>query len=69
MEWKYTDAASFQLKDIELHHAWANAVAVSRTGVFGIEFSSGNRWVLMEEQDYLELQDRLQDSGYDGPPA
>jgi hypothetical protein len=60
MEWKYTDRASFTVKDIELHHAWSNAIAANRIGIFGIEFSSGNRWLLVEEQDYLELMEALE---------
>jgi hypothetical protein len=60
MEWKYTTAASYSLKDRELREAWIQAVAEGRTGMFGIEFSSRNRWVVMNEEDYLEQREELE---------
>lgn len=56
MEWKYTSAASYGLKDEDLYEAWTEAMVEGRTGVFGIEFSSGHRWIILSEADYLEQQ-------------
>lgn len=58
-ELKITDAKSYSLKDTELQKNINQALFDGRIPIFLVEFkSSGNRYVVMDENDYLELRER-----------
>jgi hypothetical protein len=66
IEFKTTTAASFVLRNEDLAIAWTNAFGDDRRMVFGIEFAGRGRvggtdarWVVLEEDDYLEMKQRL----------
>lgn len=57
-ELKITDAKSYSLKDAELQKLSDQALVDGRIPVFMIEFkSTGNKWVIMSEDDYLTLRE------------
>lgn len=58
-ELKITDAKSYSLKDAELQKNINHALLDGRMPIFLVEFkSSGNRYVVMDENDYMELRER-----------
>ena len=59
-ELKITDKKSYSLKDAELQTLSDQALVDGRIPVFMIEFkSTGNRWVIMSEDDYLMLREEV----------
>lgn len=58
-ELKITDAKSYSLKDVELIKNSNQALIDGRIPIFLIEFKgTGNRWVILDENDYLDLRER-----------
>jgi len=58
-ELKITDAKSYSLKDAELQKNINHALLDGRIPIFLVQFKpTGNRYVVMEENDYLELRER-----------
>lgn len=57
-ELKTTTYAQFTLKEEDIFAAWTHAVQDRRRMVFGIEFGSGRRVVVLDHDDYIELRDR-----------
>lgn len=58
-ELKITSAKSYSLKDAELEKNSTQALVVGRIPVFLVEFQgSGNKWVILSEDDYLDLRER-----------
>lgn len=58
-ELKITDAKSYGLKDEELQKNINHALIDGRIPIFLIEFKkTSNRYVVMDENDYLELRER-----------
>jgi hypothetical protein len=62
IELKTTKAKSFSLKHTDLLNAWMHAVRDGRILLFGIQFETESvgqkRWVIMSEDDYLEMRDK-----------
>lgn len=63
IEFKATNRKSYSLKLEDLDKAWREAVLDDRRMVFGLEFtspewlSSPKRYVVLTEDDYLEIRD------------
>lgn len=58
-ELKITSAKSYSLKDAELQKNIENALVDGRIPIFLVEFkSNGNRYVIMDENDYIDLRER-----------
>lgn len=58
-ELKITDAKSYSLKDAELQKNINQALLDRRIPIFLVEFKpTRNRYVIMDENDYLELRER-----------
>lgn len=58
-ELKITDAKSYSLKDAELQKNINQALVDGRIPIFLVEFKpTGNRYVVMDENDYLEFRER-----------
>lgn len=58
-ELKITSAKSYSLKDAELQKNINHALIDGRIPIFLVEFKpTGNRYVIMDENDYLELRER-----------
>lgn len=60
-ELKITSAKSFSLKDADLEKNTEYALLDGRIPIFMIEFkSSGNSWVVLSKDDYLDLRERAE---------
>lgn len=57
-ELKYTSKAQFPLKEADLNAAWVHSVIANKRMVFGIQFGNGDNYVVLNEDDYIELRDR-----------
>lgn len=58
-EAKITSAKSFSLKDADLSKNKDYALVDGRIPLFLIQFlGSGNEWVVIDKEDYLELKER-----------
>lgn len=56
-ELKITDAKSFSLKDAELEKLTNQALVDGRMPIFMVQFkTTGNEWVIMSKDDYLEMR-------------
>jgi hypothetical protein len=63
-ELKITSAKSYSLKDAELEKNYNQALMDGRIPIFMVEFkTSGNSWVIMSKDDYLELREKVGFSG------
>jgi len=61
-ELKITSAKSYSLKDAELSKHNDQAIVDGRIPVFMIEFDgSGNEWIILSKDDYLELRNKVWD--------
>ena len=59
VEAKITSAKSYSLKDADLQKNSDYAIVTGRIPIFLIEFQgSGNRWVILSYDDYLDLRER-----------
>ena len=58
IECKTTKAASFSLKVSELKKADKTALLDGRRMVFEIQFEGRGKYVVLNEEDYLELRDK-----------
>jgi len=57
-ELKITSAKSYSLKDAELEKNYEQALVDGRIPIFMVEFkTTGNKWVIMTEDDYLTLRE------------
>lgn len=56
-ELKITSAKSYSLKDAELEKLTNQALVDGRIPIFMVEFkTTGNAWVIMSKDDYLEMR-------------
>lgn len=62
IEHKYTGKKQYTLKSIDLEKNVTNAILESRMPVFGISLNSKN-YVLLTEDDFLEMREKLQING------
>jgi hypothetical protein len=76
VEWKSTSALQYPLRRYEIEAAARNALIDDKTMLFGIEYTTGFsgrqplRVVVMLEDDYLAMRDRLahvDEFGFDSP--
>jgi hypothetical protein len=56
VEHKYTENKSFRLVEEDLIDLNVNAVCEGRIPVFLVEFATGTSYVVLREDDYLELR-------------
>ena len=61
IEHKYTGKKTYTLKAIDLEKNVTNAILESRMPVFGISLNDKN-YVLLMEDDFLEMREKLQPS-------
>lgn len=55
-EFKTTNDKSYRLTEDELVEAEVNALRAGRRALFGISFGrSGRNWIVLSEEDYLDL--------------
>lgn len=67
-ELKITSAKSYALKDAELQKNSDQALMDGRIPIFMVEFkTTGNSWVIMSKDDYLELREKVGFSGNETP--
>ena len=59
IEFKYTDAKSYSLKLADLLKGERHALLDGRRFIFGIGFGTRERFVVLREEDYLELRGPL----------
>lgn len=68
VEAKITSAKSFSLKDADLQKNSDYAIVDGRIPIFLVEFQgSGNKWVILSYEDYLDLRERAGISGNETP--
>lgn len=59
-EAKITSAKSFSIKDADLAKNRNYALTDGRIPLFLIQFlNSGNEWIVMDKEDYLDLKERV----------
>jgi len=62
IEHKYTGKKTYTLKALDLEKNVTNAILESRIPIFGISLNSKN-YVILTEDDFLELRENLQTNG------